>query len=385
MPQLSAENRVVFFIGTLHALLKGFSVFYLLLLPILYALGIIGGEALGYIGALLIAGMMCGSLAITHALYRLPITAIFYLSLIIWFVASIFLFWPQNLALLAFAYACIGVASGFSMSTMSAVAGQFTTKGARFGALAKIAMYTDIVRMVYPLIASAIFAAFHFYGLIYFALAVVLGVAGFVHMLSKILQLDVPIPHETNEPHIPIKRNKPFWFAVAVEFLDAFASSQLFVFLPTLLIFKNFSIESALAMQSMIFLGYLSGRWLVGSLAKSVGGYKAVGFSEIGMVVTIILLLVVPPSVILYGVCFLLGIFTRGTSPVIKALLLDSLHPSQMRRGTGIYLTIGEAGSALAQLSFGLLLAWISVTAPFIAAALLAALVAVVCFVRTSR
>lgn len=385
MPQLSAENKIAFFIGTLQALLKGFSVFYLLLLPILYALGVIGGEALGIVGALLISGMALGGLAVSYWLHAYSKISVFQVSLCIIFVASILLFWPQNIVLLSIAYLSIGIASGFAMSTISALAGQFTTRGARYGAFAKMAMYTDVVRMIYPIIAGIIFATFKFTGLVYFILLAVVCVAAFIYILTRNYAVDAHVVDEPDAPSVPIRDNKPFWYAVFVEFFDAIASSQLFVFLPTLLIFKNFSIENALVMQSAVFFGYLSGRWFVGHLASKVGGYIAVGIAEIGMIVAVVLLLVVPPSVILYGLCFLLGVFTRGTSPVIKALVLDSLQPTQIRRGSAIYLTIGEAGSALAQLSFGFLLAWYGAVSPFIASIIFAFLVAVACFARRQR
>lgn len=178
----------------------------------------------------------------------------------------------------------------------------------------------------------------------------------------------------------PIRKNKPFWFVMGLEFFDSFASSQLFVFLPVLLVFKNFSIENALVMQSAVFIGYLSGRWLVGLLANRFNGFVAVGLAELGMIVAIVLLLIIPPSNILYGICFLLGLFSRGTSPVIKALAFDRLEPQQMRRGSAIHVIGGDSGSAIAQFVFGLLLAWLGVMAPFIASAVCAAVVALACF-----
>lgn len=377
------NGRAVLFVSILQALLKGFSVFYFLLLPILYATDVISAEELGYVGALLIVGILVGALAVTYALHSRRKTALLNISLLLLFGATILLFWSHNIGLLITAYILIGLATGLGMSTINALAAQFTTKGKRYKALAKIAMLTDITRIIYPLVAGAIFATVGFVGLVYFALLTVFGFGAFIFWFNSTHKIDSESSATTETetaPEIPIRKNKPFWFVMTLEFLDSFASSQLFVFLPALLVFKDFSIENALMMQSAVFLGYLSGRWFVSMLAHRLTGFAAVGLAEIGMVITIILLLVIPPSNLLYVLCFLLGVFTRGTSPVIKALAFDRLEQTQMRRGSAIHVIGGDSGSAVGQFVFGLVLAWFGVTAPFIGAAIFAGIVAIACF-----
>ncbi len=378
-----SEIKAALFISILQALLKGFSVFYFLLLPILYAAMAITAEQLAYIGALLIVGILIGALAVTYRLHVHHKARILQTSLALLFGSTILLFWTHNLFLLATAYILIGLATGLGMSTINALAAQFTTKGKRYKALAKIAMLTDVARIIYPLVTGAIYVAIGFAGLIYFALLTVVVFATFIYLFTRSHHIDEEA-EVSNKNDIsagaPIRRNKPFWFVIGLEFFDSFASSQLFVFLPILLLFKNFSIEDALITQSVVFLGYLSGRLFVSFLAHRFNGFIAVGLAEVGMIITIILLLVIPPSNVLYGLCFLLGVFSRGTSPVIKALAFDRLEPLQMRRGSAIHVIGGDSGSAIAQFVFGLLLAWLGVVAPFVASAICAAIVAIACF-----
>ncbi len=380
---LQSEAKAIIFISILQAILKGFSVFYFLLLPILYATNIIRAEQLGYVGTLLIAGILIGALAVTYRLHAQRKSHVLFASLAMLFGATILLFWPHNILLLGTAYMLIGLATGLGVSTINALSAQFTKKGKRYTALAKISMLGDVIRIIYPLVAGAIYAAIGFVGLVYFALLTVFIFAIFIYVFQRTYNIDAEDKTASgNEPVVeaPIRKNKSFWFVIGLEFFDSFASSQLFVFLPVLLVFKNFSIENALIMQSAVFIGYLSGRYLVGLLANRFNGFVAVGLAELGMIVTIILLLIIPPSNILYVVCFLLGLFSRGTSPVIKALAFDRLEPGQMRRGSAIHVIGGDSGSAIAQFFFGLLLAWLGVMAPFIASAICAAAVALACF-----
>ena len=344
------ERKAIIYISVLQALLKGFSVFYFLLLPILYADKVITAEQLGYIGALLIVGILVGALAVTYKLHVHHKTRLLQASLALLFGATLFLFWAHNIFLLATAYILIGLATGLGMSTINALAAQFTTKGKRYKVLANMAMLMDVSRIIYPLVAGAIYIVAGFFGLIIFALVAVVCFGVFIFFFTSVHRIndDTTLNNMSNETTAqPIRHNKPFSFVMALEFLDSFASSQLFVFLPALLIFKNFTIEHALVMQSVVFAGYLSGRWLVGFLARRLNGFVAVGIAESGMVVTIILLLIIPPSILLYGLCFVLGVFTRGTSPVIKAMAFDRLEPSQMRRGSAMHVISGESGCAI--------------------------------------
>ncbi len=370
--------------GLLRAVLKGFSVYYLLLLPILYAAHTIGPAQLGYIGAMLVAGILVGALTVTYRLHRYSKATLLWASLTLLFGATLLLFWFHHILVLIIAYILIGLASGVGVSTVDAVSASLSTRGKRYGSQAKIAMLTDISRILYPLIIGVVYVAAGFKGLIVFGLLAILAFGVLMALLIR-SNLIAELPHEVADPGESakaIRRNKSFLYIVGLEFMDSLASSQLVVFLPALLIFKGFTIEHALFYQSAIFIGYLSGRWLIGRIAQQRNGYAALGLAESGMVVAIILILLAPANAILYALCFLLGVFSRGTSPVIKAMAFDQLESTQIRRGTALHVIGGDSGSALGQLGFGLLLAWLGVKAPFIAAAACAAIVAVACVGR---
>lgn len=385
-PKTQPSNKPLIYISILSSLLKGFSVYYFLLLPILYALHLIQAQELGYIGALLVVGILAGAFLVTYKLHTYKKESLLKISYLLLVCATLLLFQYQLIYILSLAFLLIGLATGVGMSSLNALAAQFTFKGHRFKALSKIAMLTDLVRIIYPLIAGGIYALTGFIGLIYFALATVISYGVFMYCLinnheieTKTLQDKKTLKLNSVKSFI---KNKPFFFVMIIEFLDSFASSQLFVFLPALLIFKNFTIENALVMQSIVFVGYLCGRWIISSLASRFSGLMAVGVAEVGMVVTIILLITIPPSLFIYVLCFLLGLFSRGTSPVIKALAFDRLEPEQMQRGSAIHVIGGDSGSALGQFVFGLLLAWFGVTAPFVGGAICAGIVAIACFVN---
>lgn len=381
------EKKALFITSILQALLKGFSVFYFLLLPILYATNSLSAEQLGYIGAVLIVGILIGATSVTHKLHVLTKSQLLKVSFISLLVGTITLFWYTHIPLLIASYALIGLATGIGMSATNAIAGQFTSKGKRFGALAKIAMLTDIIRIAYPIIAGAIYASVGFTGLIFFALltTLIFGLLILFLVHTRLTAVDIDQEVDDGKGYSSLRRSGRFQFVVILEFLDSFASSQLFVFLPALFIFKGFTIENSLFTQSAVFAGYLCGRWFVSQLAQRFNGFKAVGLAEAGMIVTILCLLYLPASPTVYFLCFLLGMFSRGTSPVIKALALDQLNQAQLKRGSAIHVIAGDSGSALGQLIFGLTLAWLGVTAPFIGSVFCAGIVALLCFIDPKK
>jgi MFS transporter, FSR family, fosmidomycin resistance protein len=375
-----SRARALFHVAVIQSLLKGFSVFYFLLLPILYATGEISAAQLGYVGAILIAGILIGALAVSYWLHQCKKSDLLNFSFISLLGGTIALVASDAFPVLTGAYLLIGIATGIGMSAINALAAHFTTQGDRFGALAKVAMLTDISRIFYPLAASAVFAVYGYDGLIYFAVCMVLILLAYTIAFNRKYGVSHGLSSCQNSvPMREVLRNRPFRFVVSLEFLDSFASSQLFVFLPALLVFKDYSVEHALVMQAVIFLGYLSGRLLVSQIASKFGGFLAIAVAEAGMVCCIVALLVMPGSHLLYLICFALGLFARGTAPVIKALAFDRLSPGQMQRGAAIHVLGGDGGSACGQLAFGFGLALFGVTAPFIGAAVCASAVSIAC------
>ena len=126
----------------------------------------------------------------------------------------------------------------------------------------------------------------------------------------------------------------------------------------------------------------MGGRWLVGMLAQRSSGLRAVGLAEAGLVVSILLLLFVEPLWALYALSFVLGVFARGTSPAIKSLAFDNLDDSQMKQGSALHVIVGDGGSAIGQLAFGLLVAGYGAEMPFVVAGSIAAIIAVLCLSR---
>lgn len=350
---------------------KSMTVYYFILLAPLLANQVISPAAVGYIGALSIGALVMGALLVMGWLHRQSSRAIVQAGAWIALASSIILYAgisTHNVFLITLSFITSGFEVGLSMAGANAIVAAKTNRGNRYQILGRMSMLGDISRIVFPiLVAGAI-------GLGGLPLAVwLIGLMAALFVLVAQVAPDADTLPTTNTPKQwpPLRRNASFRFFLSLEFLDSFASSQLFVFVPILFLAKGYSLQNSLLLQSAIFLGYLSGRWFVTELAHRLGGVRAVVLAEVGMGATIGMLLISSNLMALYALTWLLGVFARGTSPVIKALVFDSLRDGQMKRGSAIHVIAGDSGSAIGQLVFGLAFAWLGIYAPFLAAAVL--------------
>ena len=365
----------------MQSLAKGFSVFYFVLLPIFYSQKLITSKQIGYIGALFIVLLILGAIVVARKLHSLDTRKLLLIASFISILASALLLYgsiDKNLVIITISYGVMGLSVGTAMSGVNVVAANLTKRGDRYRTLARLSILTDLVRIVFPTLV-AVFVAVKATNV---SIVLIIFAALLFLKLSSNLPKDIYSSNNRSLSEGKILNNGPFRYALSLEFFDSFSSSQLFVFLPLLFLAKGYSIQSSLILQSLIFLGYLCGRFIVSYIARYSTGIKAVAYAELGMFVCIILILITKQLWVLYLLSFILGVFARGTSPVIKALSFDSLETAQMKQGSALHVVAGDSGSALAQLLFGLLIAWYGIRSPFIVAAVVAVGIAILCIVK---
>lgn len=368
----------------LTALSKGFPVFCSVLLPVLYAGGLIAVEAIGYIGAIFIGSTITGAVVVAKWLHVFDSRRVLQVAALGTIAASSLIFVSmtvESMGLLIVAYGVMGVMAGVALSGVNAITANRTTRGDRFKMIARLSMVADMVRVGFSMIIAGLVVVGQTKNA---ALLITFAAVIFLFYVSR----QKPVKTRVTAPSIStkaIKHNRMFKFVLSLEFLDSFSSSQLFVFLPLLFLAKGYSLENSILLQAFTFVGYMSGRWLVSALAQKLSGLKAVSMAEMGLVISILLLLVAQPLWALYVLTFALGIFARGTSPAIKSLAFDSLDDNQVKQGSALHVIVGDSGSAVGQLVFGLLAAFYGARSPFIAASCIAAMIALLCLPRVVR
>lgn len=137
-----------------------------------------------------------------------------------------------------------------------------------------------------------------------------------------------------NESHIDfikeiyvLLKTRKLLLALFAGIFDSLASSPVFIFLPFLLFAKGVSITEYGVITAVFFAGSLFGKNALGRGVDKFGNLKIFVFSEILMAFVLILLTLSPINLLIIIILsFLLGLFTRGTTPVIQTMMSNVSH-----------------------------------------------------------
>lgn len=150
-------------------------------------------------------------------------------------------------------------------------------------------------------------------------------------------------------------KNKRFVLSTTSSFLDSFASSSLFVFLPFLLLYRNIDPKILGAFTSAFFVGNFFGKTLLGRLTDKFGYLKVFITSEILMAVFILILANSPNLTIIIVSSIILGCFTKGTVPVITTMVSESVEgKSSFAKAFGLNGLITSIATVLAPITLGI-------------------------------
>lgn len=136
---------------------------------------------------------------------------------------------------------------------------------------------------------------------------------------------------------------------------DTLASSNIYIYLPFLLLSRGIAATQLVLFTSAFFFGSLSGKALLGRGVDLYGNKKMFIFSEIAMAVTLLFLAVFHQFFIMLLISYILGLFTKGTSPVVQTLVSESIHESQYEKAFGTSETIIQMAGAFTIFISGIL------------------------------
>jgi MFS family permease len=162
---------------------------------------------------------------------------------------------------------------------------------------------------------------------------------------------------------------------IITSFLDSFASSSLFIFLPFLFISRGSSTALLGSLSAAFFIGNMAGKVLIGKITDTFGCKKTFIASEIVMSLLLIMLASATSILWMASISILLGAVTKGTVPVINSLLAKSVpDPRLNEKAFGIISLISGIASVIAPVLYGYTAQRVGITAVFHLSALFAIL-----------
>jgi MFS family permease len=119
----------------------------------------------------------------------------------------------------------------------------------------------------------------------------------------------------------------------------------------------------------------MTGRLVLGRLADRFGAPDILIIGEVTMAALIVAMVWVSGAVSIAVLLFILGIFTRGTSPIIRAMVADSVDESaNFHDAFAAYSFASRGSSALCRPIYGYLAAFAGISSVFYASSVVALL-----------
>lgn len=164
-------------------------------------------------------------------------------------------------------------------------------------------------------------------------------------------------------------RQKRLLLVTAAGAIDNFAANPIFIFLPFFVLEKGFPVAMLGVFTAAYFIGSLSGKNILGYCADKFGTAKVFMYAEIGMAITLVVFTIFNNVVLLLILSSLIGLFSRGTTPLVATLFSEVTHQDHYEKAYGLGETFLGMSVIFAPIFMGILADTIGVSAVFYTAA----------------
>jgi len=286
------------------------------------------------------------------------------------------LFLTHREGLLYLAYALGGVSSGLFEPIGNSLIAKGSSIKKRGTAIGNFAAFGDMGRIAVVAAATALAGLLG----VNSACGVMSG-SGVIAFLLAALFLAKPKEEEAAgvdemPAHIGVLlKNCKFRYATEAGIADSFSSASLYIFIPFLLTAKGISLGNTLYYNVIFFVGYMTGRLALGRLADRFGAPDILIMGKLAMAALIVAMVLANGVVTMAILLFILGIFTRGTSPIIRAMVADSVDESaSFHDAFAAYSSASRGASALCRPIYGYLASFAGISSVFYVSSLVSLL-----------
>lgn len=194
----------------------------------------------------------------------------------------------------------------------------------------------DVGRIVIPFLGIAIASSFLQWRSSYILLALIgIVIYLFVQMNARIKTsfleshsnlANNETPKEWLRQAFVLLRQKNLALITTSAVLDGLAGNPMYIFLPFLLLVKGVTAIQLGLFVPLYFFGSFAGKAILGRGVDKFGAKLMFIFAEIAMSASILALIFTSHLFFIAGISFALGLFTRGTTPVLTTLFFSFTH-----------------------------------------------------------
>ena len=153
---------------------------------------------------------------------------------------------------------------------------------------------------------------------------------------------------------------------------DSLASSCIYVFLAFLLLSRGIQPAQLVWFTGAFLVGSLSGKSLLGMAVDAFGNKRVFVVSELMMAVVLLFLVSAHHFGLFLIISYLLGIFTRGTGPVVQTMISDVVHEAHYEKAYGVSESLIQVAAVVSVMVAGVVADQFGVVAVYYMAAILA-------------
>lgn len=180
-------------------------------------------------------------------------------------------------------------------------------------------------------------------------------------------------------------KTKKLLLTIFAAIADSLASSPIFIFLPFLLFAKGIHVTEYGIATGVFFAGSFLGKSALGRAVDKFGNLKVFIISEICMAATLIILTLVPNFLLILFLSLLLGLFTRGTTPVIQAMFSEVSHKMHYNKIFALSEMFIGIAAVITVILMGMIADHAGIVIVFYAAAFLALLATIPAFILSKN
>jgi MFS family permease len=279
-----------------------------------------------------------------------------------------FLFFSGQISSLFLAYICGGISSGLFEPIGNSLVAKSSSSRNRGTAIGNFAAFGDMGRIAVVAAATALagLLGVNYAAAVLFASTILAFILALMFLSKAAGAADEATGEEIPVHLDDLLKNSKFCFATAAGIADSFSSASLYIFIPLLLRAKGIALADTLYYNVIFFVGYMSGRLGLGRLADRYGAPHILIGSKIAMALLILLFTLAarPPAIVV--LLFLLGVVTRGSSPIIRAMVADSMDErTSFHNAFSAFSSASRGSSAVSRPIYGFLASYAGIAAVF--------------------
>ncbi|HSW91412.1 MAG TPA: MFS transporter [Candidatus Saccharimonadales bacterium] len=348
-----------FHLNILHILNDGFAASLVLLLPFIAQSQGLSLTQVGLLGTILNAAGVILALPAAYLATRFGGLKVLVVAAFVYGAAFLVTGGTGQFLVLLPVFVFAGIGFGVFHPIAFALIAKWTSKEKRGRTIGDFTAIGDVGRIGIAAALSFLAVAIGWQkaAILYAIVALIAAVFFYRYLFSDKTRIQPKKEHHGKTQDLSfwqVLRNKRYIMTICSAGFDGFASASLFVFLPFLLLQRHVDPAFLGAFTATFFVGTFFGKTLLGRFVDRWGGAKVFIVAEFLMAV-FIYLLAGTTALPLIAVCsVILGIFTKGTVPVLQTMVTESVeHHGNFEKAFGIEGFVSSLGIALAPVALG--------------------------------